>query len=345
MKKRLAGIAFLMSVVLLAASFTACSAGSSGAPQAASSMAAAEDDQNGVVSSGAAAEKDSLALGTTSGSTSSGAESPSSNSAAAAVQAKRKIIERLNYVIETLKFDEAVAQVQNLCTSLNGYIQDSNVTGSGILEKGTLRHAIYTLRIPQENLPQLKEKANTIGTVLSFSSSSENVSEQYYDTEARLKSLRTQQERLLALLQKSGSLTDIIALEKALADVNYQIEELTGTLKQYDSLIQYSTVTIRLNEVIQPTQVEREPVTLGDKISHTFRQSVHGLASFGEGLLVFLLGCSPVLIFIILIVAVIYWFAWGRKNRRRRQKSPQPVEPEHLEKSNQTEEKHSDKNL
>ncbi|TQI67988.1 DUF4349 domain-containing protein [Clostridium sp. KNHs216] len=241
----------------------------------------------------------------------------------AAASSTQKIIERLSYQIETLKFDDSVQKVQSLCTELNGYVQDSSVTGSGI-EKQDLRSANFVLRIPQEKLSSFKSSAGSIGSILNLTSSSENISESYYDTEARLKSLRTQQERLMALLQKSGSLTDIIALEKALADVNYQIEQYTGTLRQYDSLINYSTVSIQLNEVVRPTELEKTPVTLGEKISKQFRDSLRALGGFGEGLLVFVLGGAPVILLLAVIAAAVVFVL--RKRRRRSEKASKKAE-------------------
>lgn len=248
-------------------------------------------------------------------------QSTTAPASAAAALSNQKIIERLNYQIETLKFDDSASKVQSLCTSLGGYVQDSNVTGNGITSKGTLRQASYTLRIPQEKLAQLKSSAGQIGNILSFNSSSENISDQYYDTEARLKSLRTQQERLLAMMQKSGKLSDMIELEKALADVNYQIEQLTGTLKQYDSLVNYSTVTIQLNEVVEPTVIQKTPATLGERISQQFLNSMRGLGSFGENLAVFFLGCSPILILLLALAFLIYWALLGRKRHAEKKRS------------------------
>ncbi|WP_312694990.1 DUF4349 domain-containing protein [Caproiciproducens sp.] len=235
-----------------------------------------------------------------------------------AAASSQKIIERLSYQIETLQFDDSVQKVQNLCTQLGGYVQDSNVTGSGI-EKQNLRSANYVLRIPQEKLSQFKNSAGSIGSILNLTSSSENISEGYYDTQARLKSLRTQQERLLALLKKSGSLTDIIALEKALADVNYQIEQYTGTIRQYDSLINFSTVSIQLNEVVKPTELEKTPVTLGEKIAKQFKDSLRALGGFGEGLLVFLLGGAPVILLLAVIAVLIIYIL--RRKRRHSEKA------------------------
>lgn len=320
-KKQYSLMAFLLCAALLTGIFAACSSSRGSAPgmNGAASTAARAAAPAGPLTSSAA-----LALGTADAAASGAPEAKLSaaqgtaQGTAQAALSSQKIIEQLNYQIETLKFDESVGRIQSLCSGLGGYVQDSNMTTGGILHKNSLRTASYTLRIPQQKLGQLKSQAGQIGSILSFTSSSQNISERYYDTEARLKSLRTQQERLLALLQKSGSLADVLKLEDALEKVNYQIEQYTTTMKQYDSLIDYSTVSIQLNEVVQSTSIEPVPTTLWEKISQQFRQSVRGLGNFGEGLLVFFMGGSPVILLLVLIAVGLYWLLWGRKKHAQK---------------------------
>lgn len=342
-RKKASGVSGILSVLLcltlLVGMFAGCSSNTSSAPNAAPERNAAAQDS---VKNPGIAQGDKAAPGTAAGEAApadGSTETPTK--AAAAALATQKIIERLSYQIETLKFDDSVRKIQSMCTELGGYVQDSNVTGDGIQNKGGLRQASYTLRIPQEKVSQLKSRAGEIGSILNSSSSSENVSEKYYDTEARLKSLRTQQDRLLALMQKSGSLTDVIALEKALADVNYQIEQLTGTLREYDSLINFSTVSIQLNEVIEPTETEKTPVTLGEKIARQFQNSMRGLGNFGEALLIFFLGGAPIILLLLLIAVVLYWALLGRKKHAGKKKASQAVPGP--EKSIEPDDGHSDK--
>lgn len=67
-------------------------------------------------------------------------------------------------------------------------MQESSVEG---LSGQSLRFAHYILRIPQEKAAQLKERTAELGNVLRTDSSVQNVTDEYYDIEARLKSLRT----------------------------------------------------------------------------------------------------------------------------------------------------------
>ncbi len=314
-KKFLRMVAVLLCTVIIGA-FAACS--SSGSSAAVGNKSTALHSTNAASTAAAAGMADAAPEKTADATTtkeSGTAQSTATTSAAAAALSNQKIIQNLSYQIETLKFDDSIQKIQSLSTELGGYVQDSSVSGKGVQEQGSLRSASYVLRIPQGKLDQFKNSAGNIGNVLNFTSSSENVSEKYFDTEARLKSLRTQQERLFALLKKSGSLTDVIALEKALADVNYQIEQFTGTLRQYDSLIGFSTVSIQLNEVVKPTEVENIPVTLGDKIARQFKDSMRSLGNFGEGLLVLIIGGAPIILLLAVIAAAVIFIIRKRKKR------------------------------
>jgi hypothetical protein len=324
-KKFLGMVSILLCTVIISV-FAACS--SSGSSAAAGGNKPATLHSTNAASTAAAGMADAAPAKAADATTTKeygAAQSTATTSAAAAALSNQKIIQNLSYQIETLKFDDSIKKIQSLSIELGGYVQDSSVSGKGVQEQGNLRSASYVLRIPQGKLDQFKNSAGNIGSVLNFTSSSENVSERYYDTEARLKSLRTQQERLLALLKKSGSLTDVIALEKALADVNYQIEQFTGTLRQYDSLIGFSTVSIQLNEVVKPTEVENIPVTLGDKIARQFKDSVRSLGNFGEGLLVFLIGGAPIILLLVVIAAVVIFIIRKRRKHARKKNEEQMV--------------------
>ena len=72
---------------------------------------------------------------------------------------------------------------------------------------------------------------------------------QYTDYEARLDSLRTQEERLLAMLEKSEDVESLIALEQRLADVRYELESIERNLRNLDLQISYSTINLNLQEV------------------------------------------------------------------------------------------------
>ena len=84
-------------------------------------------------------------------------------------------------------------------------------------------------------------KSQTLGT--------DDVTKAYFDTDARMKNLQLEEARLQQILDlKTGRLSDVLAVERELARVRQQIEEMQGTLKYYDTMVQYATVSIALSE-------------------------------------------------------------------------------------------------
>ncbi len=131
--------------------------------------------------------------------------------------------------------------------------------------------------------------------------SSEDIGERYYDTEARLKTQRTKQERLLTLLEKAETMEDIITLESALSDVEYQIEQYSSELNRYDALVGFATFNVYLSEVGQVTQEVGETASLGQRMAAGFQSSLRGLS---QGFQNFLIWMSYNLFLVVILTAV-----------------------------------------
>ncbi|MGI6265415.1 MAG: DUF4349 domain-containing protein, partial [Acutalibacteraceae bacterium] len=164
----------------------------------------------------------------------------SSESNGAIAASRRKIIVSAEYTLETDDLDKTVGKLEQAVAKVGGYYQSSDIEGS-TASNGS---GYFVVRIPTDRLNEFTDGIGEMAHVVSRSRSGEDVTDQYFDTETRLSSLRIQQERLLELLKKAESLEDILRLENELTDVRTQIESLTTQLKKYDNLIDFSTVTI-----------------------------------------------------------------------------------------------------
>ena len=191
----------------------------------------------------------------------------------------RKIIYSSWAEVETKEYDKTVSSLKTICSKYGAYFESSDSYGGGI-GKSSERYSSFTIRIPVENYSDFVNEIGDIGTVVNSGENNRDVTEQYYDTEARLESAKLREERVLVLHENAGSLDDILALERELSDIRYEIESYTGSLRKYDSLISYATFTLTVNEVIEYTEPIVTPRTFGEKISQSFNS---GLDSFVEG--------------------------------------------------------------
>ena len=117
--------------------------------------------------------------------------------------------------------------------------------------------------------------------VVSLTQNSQDVGEQYFDTEQKLETLRNKHDRLEELLGKAAELSDIIVLENELSETEYQINRYQGTLNKYDSLVNFSTVNISLREVSRPGSTIDDDQGFGAKLARAFTD---GLARTADGL-------------------------------------------------------------
>ncbi len=199
-----------------------------------------------------------------------------------------KLIRRAELTIQTEQFDQTAAALETLAAQYNGYFESSSEYGGSWRDVNARRSGEYVVRIPAEHYGSFLRSAGDLGYVTNKRETSEDVGEQYYDTEARLKTQRTKQERLLSLLEKAESMEDIIQLENALSEVEYQIEQYTSTLNRYDSLIGYSTFTIWLEEVRQISQEVGETASLGDRMAAGLAAGADNLVDGVQNLLIWL---------------------------------------------------------
>lgn len=217
----------------------------------------------------------------------------------------RKIIQRGNIQLQTLDFDKTINGIIAKTNSAGGYVESSNINGTRIENEESIenRTAYLNLRIPEKKLEEFMSSVGTLGNITNKSITGEDITEQYFDNEAHLKALKIQEDRLLELLKKSGELKDILEIEKELTRVRYDIESLTGNLKKWDSLIQYSTLNIEIQEVQKYKKVN--PVSLKDRIYRGFKNSTENVISMIKGLIITIVSLIPYLTIIAPIVFII----------------------------------------
>lgn len=231
----------------------------------------------------------------------------------------RKVIKRARLEMETKKFDAAVDFVIQRTDKEKGYIESSNIYGGKSSDGNYVsnRSASFVVRIPKDKMNSFLKDTEALGVIVNRSDNDEDVTSQYFDTEARVKTLKIQEERLLAILQKTEKLTDVIELEKRLSDIRTEIEGLTGTLKRYDNLVALATVEINIREVQEEKPLQPKPDTFADKIVDSFNKSVGALYDMLKGIVIIVVTLVPFLLLAaVIFVPVGFIMKKVRKNKK-----------------------------
>lgn len=227
------------------------------------------------------------------------------------IQLNRKMIKTGNMDIETKNFEQTIAELTMQVEAMGGFLQNANTEGY----VGDGRSAQLTVRIPSEQFDKFMNDTDRYGNVLRKSIESQDITDQYIDTEIRLSTLVIQAERLKELLKEAGDLQDLFAIEQELGRVTYEIESLKGSLKKYDSLIDYATVNICISEA--RAYSKPDPITFGEKIKTQFMESIEGVMDILKHSILFLVGLIPFLI-ILIPCGIGVWFIIKHVNKKRK---------------------------
>ena len=218
----------------------------------------------------------------------------------------RKLIKRVSMSLETLEFDKSISMIEDYVREYHGYIENSSVHNNDYYttyyNRSYNRSASYTIRIPNNLVDQFVSNAGNIGNITANSTSTEDITLGYLDVESRAKALEIQQERLLALLEEASSVDEIISLEDRISQVTYELEARKSTLRNYDNLVSYSTVSITLNEVARIT--EPVPETVGERIASGFRETIYDITEGLKDFIVWFVVNLPYIIIFLIVVAI-----------------------------------------
>lgn len=221
--------------------------------------------------------------------------------------AQRKIIRHANMTLETKAFDEALREIESLVTGSGGYIESQSIDGQSLSYRGDYfeRSASIMARIPAEKLDEVASQVGTLCNVVSRSESMDDISDTYFDAQARLETLNIQEERLLSILEKAESLEDVITLESALSDVRYEIESITASLRRMDSQVTYSYLNMDLREVVEYQKISDQPPTFSKRLSNAFTEGIDSIVVSLQNALLICAAAGPVLVVWLVILGLL----------------------------------------
>ncbi len=225
------------------------------------------------------------------------------------IPSTRKIIKTGYVYMEALDYEKTLEEIKGLIEQFGAYTSYSESSGGSIYERGyNSRYARFTIKVPAQMFEGMFEALHTAGHVLNSNEGKQDVTSQFVDIEARLKTLEVQEERLLSILEKTENLEDVIELEYALQDTRYEIERYTTNLRNLQDLVSFSTIELTVQEVWEETKVEEPAVTFTDRISEGLKETFEEISEGFQSLIVFLVTQFPYILFMMAVGFGIFKF-------------------------------------
>lgn len=214
---------------------------------------------------------------------------------------ERKIIYTVNANIYTeLSFDDAIDLLYSLKEEDEWF--DS--------EEISDNYGRFIIRIKSSRIDNFVSYLKQIGDVRNYNKKGNDISTIYEDTSNRIASLEAELDRLLVLYEQA-SMGEIIQINQRIAQIELELGKLNSDLKEYDSLVDYSTINITLQ-----TKGIANDTPFGKKVGNAFKNGWQAFVVLLEYTLIAIIAISPFALIAVPIVGVIIY----RKKKRNKNK-------------------------
>ena len=157
-------------------------------------------------------------------------------------QSGRQLIVEAWVSLEVADIDSVTRQVETLASQRGGWVESSNLVG-----EGGYRTASIGIRVPAERFNNAMDTLRGLGRVTDEGISSSDVTDRLIDNEARLEAWTVQEERLVVLLENAATVEDIIEIEKRIAQVRADIEQVSATQRSLENRVAASLIRVNLH--------------------------------------------------------------------------------------------------
>jgi prepilin-type N-terminal cleavage/methylation domain-containing protein len=200
----------------------------------------------------------------------------------------RKIIYTANIELNVEDISLTGDKVVELVQKCAGYVADSTLSGT----IGNYRHATWRLRVPVDRFEEFVKSISDLGELISVATNSQDVSEEYYDVDARVRNKTTEEGRLLKLLEdRPGKLEDVIAIERELSSVREDLERMQGRMRVLTDQTSMTSVELSVTEFGNYRPEQAPP--FATRIRRAFGGSVSALQTVGQWFVVVMVALAP----------------------------------------------------
>ncbi|NVO02193.1 MAG: DUF4349 domain-containing protein [Bacteroidetes bacterium] len=203
-----------------------------------------------------------------------------SNKISSAVEkAPQKIIKTADISFEVKNYKDTRTAVMNLTKNLGGYIGNENQMNNNYQIENSM-----TIRVKSENFDKLVDGILSQAVKIDNKTiNAEDVTSEFVDAEARLKSKKEAEEQFAQILKKANSINDILAVQEQLRAIREEIESYQGKLKYLNDKVNYCTINIKFYE--KADYIPTPETGFFYRVSKAFVTGWQGVVAFFIGLI------------------------------------------------------------
>ena len=167
----------------------------------------------------------------------------------------------------------------------------------------------WRVRIPVEQFDSFVDAIVALGELERNNRTSQDVTEQYYDIEARIKNKRIEEQTLNKILQeRSGKLEDVLKIEIELSRVRGEIEQLEGKIRVLENLASLATLTLNVRERDKYAPPPPVVADFRTQVARTWDNSLLDLVNMGKSFALWTVSWAIWIPFL-LVAALLAWIS------------------------------------
>lgn len=227
--------------------------------------------------------------------------------------AERKVIYEALVSVTVAEVEKAVRDINAKAADLGGYIANSVRDNNSDFPTARI-----TYRIPQARYTDFMAFVRGLGEPGTEWIDSADVTEKYVDLEARLANRLVHEERLLAILSKTGSVEELLSVERELSRVREDIEVIEGQLRYLQENVAMATVTVSLSQKPGATEVpEMKPIGIRETLRRALKAVVTSFTLLLDVISYILIIIAAMLPFAIPVLAVLWLILYLRRKKKK----------------------------
>lgn len=147
--------------------------------------------------------------------------------------------------VKSGEFEQAWGRAHDIAARHQGFVTSS---GSSIADKSRYVIGSLTMRVPSANLEAAVSDLRRLGTLDHMDRSQNNLSQPISDFDAKIRTLRTEEEQLLVLLKQTTRVSEVVDIRSRLDNLRDEIGTLEATVGGMRQQVDLATINFTLSD-------------------------------------------------------------------------------------------------
>lgn len=228
----------------------------------------------------------------------------------------RLIVNTGNISLQVVNYDEVMEKISEQVQAWDGYIENENTSVKGYYDARNLKYGYMTIRIPSEQFNTMMTQLAQYGNVTNTDVHAEDITKNYRNAAQDIENLKITESRLQEILANATDVQDVLSIENELTRIRGQINNYQRQIKDWEILVDLSSIQIQLDEVtsLEPVIEPIDDSLLG-KARAGFIENINSMRRAVESIIIWIISNSPMLILIGVLAAITSWLY--KKNKKK----------------------------